>query len=133
MRIYERLEPKSIESLREVYSENVIFEDPAHRIEGLENMLSYFNSMYENVNECRFEFESVLIDEELVALAWTMHLRHPKLKGGLPIQVEGSSILEIAGNKVERHRDYFDLGAMVYEHIPLLGRVVTGIKHRLGQ
>ena len=34
--------------------------------------------------------------------------------------------------KVCQHRDYFDLGAMLYEQLPLLGPVVRTIKMRLG-
>jgi hypothetical protein len=34
--------------------------------------------------------------------------------------------------KVRYHRDYFDLGAMLYEHLPLLGSLVKTIKRRLG-
>jgi hypothetical protein len=30
------------------------------------------------------------------------------------------------------HRDYFDLGAMLYEQLPLLGAVVRTLKGRLG-
>jgi|MEHZ01.5.fsa_nt_MEHZ011334633.1_3 ketosteroid isomerase-like protein len=130
---YRNLGLGNIDSLREIYSEKIVFEDPAHRIEGLENMLQYFKAMYANVNDCRFEFDSVIVDQKHIVLTWVMHLSHPKLKKGLPIEIVGSSVLEIAHGKVERHRDYFDLGAMAYEHIPLIGKVVRGIKNRLGQ
>ena len=133
MNLYKTLGLGEIDSLRNVYSDNIVFEDPAHRIEGLENMLDYFKSMYANVNDCQFDFESVIVDQEHIVLTWTMHLSHPKLNRGATIQVKGSSVLRIYNNKIEAHRDYFDLGAMAYEHIPLLGRVVSGVKHRLGQ
>ncbi len=35
-------------------------------------------------------------------------------------------------DKVYRHRDYFDAGAMLYEHLPVLGRVVSWLKRRVG-
>jgi predicted ester cyclase len=130
---YRNLELGNIESLRDIYSEKIVFEDPAHRIEGLENMLDYFKRMYTSINDSRFEFESVIVNQEHIALTWTMHLNHPKLNRGSPIEVAGASVLKVNHDKIEAHRDYFDLGALAYEHIPLIGKVVTGVKNRIGQ
>ena len=35
-------------------------------------------------------------------------------------------------DKVYRHRDYFDAGALLYEHLPVLGRVIAWLKRRMG-
>ena len=49
------------------------------------------------------------------------------------VRVEGATRLQFdAWGKVCLHRDYFDLGAMLYEQLPLLGPVVRVIKGRLG-
>ena len=65
---------------------------------------------------------------------WRMVMRHPRLRKGSPVTVEGLSRLEFdAEEKVKLHRDYFDLGEMLYENLPLIGMVVTSIKKRLGQ
>jgi hypothetical protein len=44
--------------------------------------------------------------------------------------LEGISHLRF-GEKIDYHRDYFDLGQMVYEQIPLVGRIIKTIKKRL--
>ena len=44
-----------------------------------------------------------------------------------------ASYLKTRNGKIYYHRDYFDMGAMVYEQLPLLGRIVRKIKQRLGQ
>jgi hypothetical protein len=41
--------------------------------------------------------------------------------------------LRTRNGKIYYHRDYFDMGAMLYEHLPLLGRIIQRLKHRLGQ
>ncbi|MEL7287824.1 MAG: nuclear transport factor 2 family protein, partial [Pseudomonadota bacterium] len=64
---------------------------------------------------------------------WTMDLQHPKLQKGAPISVNGVSHLKFRDGQVIYHRDYFDLGEMLYENLPLLGSVVRTIKQRLGQ
>lgn len=59
-----------------------------------------------------------------------MHFRHPRLRGGAPISVDGCSHL-LWWDKVYQHRDYFDAGAMLYEHLPLMGGVIAWLKRRL--
>ncbi len=62
-----------------------------------------------------------------------MTFSHPRLRGSAPVTVEGATRLEFdETGKVCLHRDYFDLGAMLYEQLPLLGSVVRTIKGRLG-
>ena len=46
-------------------------------------------------------------------------------------RVPGVSLLRL-DKKIIEHHDYYDLGAMVYEHIPLFGGVVKGVKKRIG-
>ncbi|WHI49643.1 hypothetical protein P3339_14310 [Microbulbifer sp. MLAF003] len=36
-------------------------------------------------------------------------------------------------DKVFYHEDFYDMGAMVYEQVPLLGSLIRKIKSRLGQ
>ena len=63
-----------------------------------------------------------------------MTFRHKSLAGGKTILVSGTTFLRLNDdNKVYFHRDYFDLGEMLYEHLPLLGRLLTTIKGRLGK
>ena len=60
-----------------------------------------------------------------------MHTSHPRLAGGQLIEVEGCSFL-LWRDRVYRHRDYFDAGALLYEHLPVLGRVIAWLKRRMG-
>jgi hypothetical protein len=62
-----------------------------------------------------------------------MLLNHSKLDAGETIRVDGSSFLKTRHGKIYYHRDYFDLGAMVYENLPILGRIIRSIRLRLGQ
>ncbi|MBB5210220.1 nuclear transport factor 2 family protein [Microbulbifer hydrolyticus] len=116
--------------IAEVYAEDVIFSDPVHRVEGLENMQAYFAGVAQNLRECRFEFDQTLVDGNALNLWWTMHYRHPRLSGGAPLSMRGASLLklDLEKDRVLEHEDIYDLGAMVYEHIPLLGSVLSYVK-----
>lgn len=131
--LYQQLNRDELHRLPEVYANEVVFTDPAHRIEGLAALTDYFAALYQRLAYCRFVITSQLQQGRQAWLGWTMTFSHPRLRGGAPVTVEGVTRLEFdETGKVCLHRDYFDLGAMLYEQLPLLGSVVRTIKGRLG-
>ena len=125
------LDAVNLARLGELYSDDVLFRDPLHEVRGLPALQRYFAEMYANVGRLDFDFHSFdqVCDGEGY-LRWTMHFRHPRLRGGAPISVDGCSHL-LWWDKVYQHRDYFDAGAMLYEHLPLMGGVIAWLKRRL--
>lgn len=132
--VYHQLDHNHLERLTEIYTPEVRFIDPAHEISGRDNLSRYFEALYANISSIDFSFERQLQEADQAVLAWHMTFRHPRLAGGKKISVPGCSWLSFnpQGQALE-HRDYFDLGAMLYEQLPLLGRMVRSIKRRLGQ
>lgn len=130
--VYERLGTDNLVALDKVYHHDVTFLDPMHKVEGLEQLLGYFDGLYENVLECSFHIDNCFAIDEYAAVYWTMTYRHKQLNGAKPIVVEGHSMLKGKDNKVVYHRDYLDVGAMLYEHLPVLGFMVRKIKQRAG-
>lgn len=125
------LDAGNLARLGELYSDDVLFRDPLHEVRGLPALQRYFAEMYANVGRLDFDFHG--FDQECDGegyLRWTMHFRHPRLRGGAPISVDGCSHL-LWWDKVYQHRDYFDAGAMLYEHLPLMGGVIAWLKRRL--
>ncbi len=131
--VFEALNKHNLTLLPDIYSESVVFEDPAHRIIGLGNVMQYFAKMYDNVIECRFDIHDKIANENNAFLRWTMHLSHPKLRCGRFIEVAGCTYLTFDQGKVNFHRDFFDLGEMLYENLPILGKMIKVIKKQLGQ
>jgi hypothetical protein len=131
--LYQRFDKKTLKSLAEVYSDDIQFRDPLHAINGLSSLTEYYTGMMRELLECRFEFHhSVEVVERGEAiLFWTMHYRHKKLAGGKPLELSGNSHL-LFKEKVYYHRDYFDAGSMLYEHIPLMGFAIRQIKKKVG-
>lgn len=134
LEMYEQLNLENIHLLRDVYSSDILFVDPAHTIQGLDQLESYFSSLYQNVESIDFAFTDSVTQGENSYLQWDMTFRHKRVGSGKAITVSGATFLRTgADGKVVYHRDYFDLGAMIYEHLPFLGRVIIAIKRRLGQ
>lgn len=131
--VYSALGPDNVERLAEVYAPDVSFEDPAHKLHGLAQLTDYFANLFTNVDECRFVVNDTFFQGDKAAVYWTMTYKHRRLNSNKPIFVEGHSQLQGADGYVIQHRDYLDLGAMLYEHIPLLGTVVKSIKRKMAQ
>ena len=56
---------------------------------------------------------------------------HIILNKGKEFVVQGVSEIHFENNLVTYHRDYFDMGEMVYERIPIFGWITKKIKNRL--
>ncbi|MCP1419063.1 hypothetical protein J3D47_003306 [Pseudomonas laurylsulfativorans] len=125
------LDASNLHKLKELYSHDVRFSDPLHEIQGLIALQDYFAALYANVSELDFTFHGYdQVQDGIGYLRWTMHYRHPRLRRGQRIKVDGCSYL-LWHEKVYQHRDYFDAGALLYEHLPLMGTAIGWLKGRL--
>lgn len=130
--VYRRLNVTNLELLGEVYHPDIHFVDPAHEFMGLTKLTDYFAGLYQNINSISFDFTTRIQQRDDIGLEWLMNFSHPRLKAGQAIRVEGMSRLHLGDNGlIDLHRDYFDLGAMLYEQLPVLGVVIRNLKGRL--
>lgn len=127
---YEKLGTDNLHLLEEVYDQSVEFQDPMHFVSGLPNLQKYFHNLYTNLEACQFEITDAIYSETDAAIYWVMNYRHPKLNNGKTVTVEGHSRLKGKDRYVHFHRDYLDLGAMLYEQIPVIGAFVKQVKRR---
>ncbi len=128
---YREFDTESLAKIRAIYDEDARFSDPIHEIKGLESIERYFSSAMAGVTACRFDFDRVSVTEETAFLEWRMRFMHPRLAKH-EICVKGISVIEFQ-EKVIAHVDYYDVGEMLYEHVPLLGRVIRRLKRRLSE
>lgn len=134
LQTYQTLNKRNLHLLGKIYADDIVFTDPAHEVCGLSELQAYFANLYDNVTSIHFDFTDTMQQNRHANVCWIMHFNHPKLAGGKTIQVEGSTHLVFnKAGKVVRHRDYFDLGQMLYEHIPALGKAVQLFKRRLSR
>jgi hypothetical protein len=124
-RLFARLQPKQPMPLDQVYAPDIVFEDPLHHVEGVAALRSYFDRMNAGLVQGQFYFAEPLVGLETAMLPWTMHLTLRRLRH--PVTVPGCSHIRFTTHVVYQ-RDYFDAGALIYEHIPLLGAILRRIK-----
>lgn len=129
--VYQQLNKDNVASLAEIYQPEMTFIDPFHHVQGLPAFQDYIANLYANVTDCRFQFGQPQGDLQLMYVDWQMQFIHPRLAGGQAISVPGVSQLQWQDGKVLKHRDFFDGGAVLYEHVPVLGQVIRLLKRRM--
>jgi hypothetical protein len=130
--LYQVFDLNSLKKLPSIYSDKIEFIDPLHHLHGLPELDRYFRNMMENSTDCRFDFDSALVDGSQACLTWTMTLAHPRLNRGRAFRLDGISLLKF-GQTIDYHRDYYDVSAMLHDQLPLLGPLSRGLKSRIGQ
>jgi len=115
-------------ALNEIYSDNVTFIDPIHRINGIKNLKSYFEKLNNNLVEGSFQFTDESVIDNTVYLQWEMNLQLKRPKK--TVKASGISVLTVE-QKIIRHRDFFDAGELFYENIPVLGSVIRFLKKKI--
>jgi len=130
--LYQHLNKDNLAQLKEVYSDDVVFIDPIHEVKGLIALTAYFENLYENMEQCDFHIQHIIEQDAQACIVWQMIYSHKKINKGQPVSVNGCSHLQFS-NKIDNHRDYLDLGEMLYEHLPLIGPVISTIKKRAGK
>lgn len=152
---YTDLASMRVESLADIYSEDVEFIDPIASHLGIKTVERYFSKLLQNAKHCNFTIYGIQKVDVLHPLLgnynaeqdntaelfdkcasfvvnWQMRFTSSSINKGNPITVDGITQLKVSENKIVYHRDYYDLGQMVYEHVPLLGRIIKRIKRTLG-
>lgn len=127
---YRQFDQQSLNALDGIYSEDVTFSDPVHIIQGSDKLKQYFESMCGNLTSCRFDFIDEVIGENDACFKWEMHYSHRSLKSNAPLRLMGTTFIKYS-EKIDAHEDFYDMGAMLYEHLPLIGSAVRLVKSRI--
>ena len=129
--IYQEYGENSLNLLSSLYSDDVLFKDPVHEIQNINQLFSYFEKGKQNLLSCRFEFIHEQITDHNAYITWNMHFKHKKIQSGKLITVRGMSHIRFDQDKITLHEDSFDLGSMIYENLPIVGKLVRAIKNKL--
>lgn len=126
---YRNLHQADLSRITEIYDDAVVFRDPVHTVKGAADVHAYMTDLCENLNVCRFEYLDQVVEEGAAFIKWDMHFSHKRL-GDEVISVRGISHIQFR-DKIFYHEDTYDMGAMLYDNLPLLGSVTKWLKGRL--
>lgn len=121
----------NLEKLDRLYTQDVEFRDPVHTVLGILGVKQYMRKLYANSTEIRFEYTDEHCGDNWACINWWMTYSHPKIARGAAVKVRGSSHIRFT-DRIYFHEDFYDMGAMLYQHLPILGRVIHFINRRMG-
>ncbi|TKB02987.1 nuclear transport factor 2 family protein [Alteromonas portus] len=126
--------------LEGVYADDILFIDPITTHRGIEEVKNYFANLLTQAESCKFDIADIFTCSKQISsrhsnvthvVNWTMTL---VLKDNAKkITLDGSTQLSVRNNFIIYHKDYYDLGEMVYEHVPILGFIIKKIKGKLAK
>ncbi len=128
--LYQTFDSKALDKLQDLYSTAIVFKDPLHQLQGLCALKRYFAGFFTTDMDCQFVFINQLVNNEQAFFQWQMHYRHPRLLAGKTLILNGGTLIKFH-TTIYYHEDLYDLGAMVYQHIPIRGWAINKVNKRL--
>ncbi|MEN9861121.1 MAG: hypothetical protein RLZZ515_1603 [Cyanobacteriota bacterium] len=112
---------------RQAYSDDVVFEDPTQKQQGLEAYLAAQEGLLRRCDDVVLTPGAIAIEGNTAFVEWEMGL---KIKG-IEFVYPGTTrlLLNDAGLIVD-HRDYFDFVGPTFEPVPVLGGFVRWLYKR---
>lgn len=125
---YATLDTQPPSALAGIYRADATLIDPFGEHSGVFAIQRYFTHLLANVQHCRFTVDAPLQQGDRFVVTWMMHWSHPRIARGAVRQLPGCSVVDMRDDRIVRQRDYYDAGEMIYEHLPILGWAVRGVK-----
>lgn len=132
-----QISPTELES---IYANDILFIDPITTHRGIDEVKDYFANLLTQAQSCQFDIANIFTcsynssqSQSNVShvVNWTMTL---VLKNNAKvITLDGTTQLGVNNDRIIYHKDYYDLGEMVYEHVPILGFIIKKIKGKLAK
>lgn len=122
----------NLAQLDAIYTQDAEFRDPVHTLHGTLALKGYLRRMATNLLAYRMRYLDEQVEPESAWFLWELDFAHRHLKGGKTITVRGMTRVRYTG-KVYYHEDCYDLGGLLYEHVPVLGPLIRGLRSRMAR
>jgi len=129
---YLKPDAATLEKADRLYTQDIEFRDPLHTIHGILAFKSYLKSVYTGPTDIRFEYLDEQCGEHWACITWVASYRHGALGGGRTLELRGTTQIRFT-DRIFYQEDFFDVGAMVYQHLPVLGPIVRYINRRISR
>lgn len=121
---------EKLDSISDVYAETIVFRDPVQQLHGLNALYENFLELSQAVDFCSFDYLDETLGDGYAFITWDMLFRHRYLAAGRELKVRGISHVKFT-DTIYYHEDFYDMGAMLYDNVPLLGGMTRWFKRRL--
>lgn len=130
--LYKTFSSETPAQLPSLYHTDITFKDPIHELKGIAELTTYFAGFCKPDTQYQFEFTNQVIAHDQAFFQWQMHYAHASLANGKPLLLNGGTLIKY-NSLISYHEDFYDMGAMIYQHVPLLGWAVKKINARIAE
>ncbi len=128
--LYKKFDQDTIRNLPDIYSAQISFKDPVHQLHGIPELSSYFAGFCSDELRCEFNIHNEIVSHGQAFFQWKMYYQHPRLASGKPLVLDGGTLIKFDSH-ITYHEDFYDMGAMIYQHVPVLGWAVNKVNARI--
>lgn len=113
----------------QVYAPGAYLNDTLVGIDGSENIRAYFARTVDRARVLRVKFLDRARSGGDYYVRWIMTVEAGGLNGGKPVMSYGVTQFRFDNQgRVLIHKDFWDSGTGLYEHLPVLGRIVQSVR-----
>ena len=124
-RLFETLAPERLDELRALCTDDIRFVDPFQEIAGIDRYVALYAHMFRSVDEPRFAIVDSAVGAEIGCIRW----RFTGSVRGREVEIDGMSELRFAPDgRIREHVDHWDAAGQVYARLPLVGRLIRGLR-----
>jgi len=127
---YQHLKPDTLGWIEAVYCPTAHFRDPFNDVHGTAAIRRVFEDMFTMVqDDARFVIVEHVAQGQQAFFTWQFHFRLRRWQRSKHFCIEGSSHVRFDEQCcVVYHRDYWDKAQELYEHFPVLGALMRGLR-----
>ena len=120
IKIFESLNLGNINKFDELLDENIYFEDPFNKVNGIENFKRIFSNTLKNLDNVEFKVLNIISKNNIHIIKWEMiYFAFNKNNSIFGL----SEVTTSENNKIVSHIDYWDSYNNFYSKIPFFGRI----------
>ena len=118
--------------IRDVYAEDVFFNDTLKTVRGVDRVEEYLVASAEAIDHGTVEFSDLVAEDGNYYFRWVMKLRFKRLARGEEKRSIGMTHVRFdSAGKVVLHQDFWDSTGGLFEHVPVIGWLLRRVKKRL--
>ncbi|MGY8999877.1 MAG: nuclear transport factor 2 family protein [Rhodospirillales bacterium] len=122
------LKADNLEKLSIHLSDNVVFKDPFHNVQGIEKMERIFHRLFDAVNSIEYQVLDQAINKDGGYFSWILN---GNLAGKL-WHIHGVTHVTFDNHlKVSKHIEYWDAASQIYERLPVIGWLLGFFRRRI--
>lgn len=125
---YESIDRHQVDELIALYAPNAFFKDPFNAVYGRQEIKRIFLKMFDQLNQPKFIVLEALHKDQQISLLWEFQFQFKRWDLS-PKSVKGVSWLELDEDYlIASHIDYWDPAQGIYEHLPVVGGLMRGLR-----